>query len=88
MGLAEPPALIGPLQERHRLASVLDARHRPGPEVLQGEEEVGLAHGGRVPAVTGAVYGYDLEVFLGLRRFVHHRQREEMQLEFQLLESD
>jgi hypothetical protein len=29
----------------------------------------------------GGVYGYDLEVFLGLGRFVHHRQREELRAE-------
>ncbi len=27
---------------------------------------------------VGANYGYDLEVFVGLERFVHHRQREEI----------
>jgi hypothetical protein len=29
----------------------------------------------------GAVYGYDVEVFVGLARFVHHRQREEIRTE-------
>ena len=33
----------------------------------------------RVPA--GAVYGYDVEVFVGLARFVHHRQRKEIRAE-------
>jgi hypothetical protein len=27
---------------------------------------------------VGATYGYDLEVFIGLQRFVHYRQREEI----------
>lgn len=27
---------------------------------------------------SGGVYGYDLEVYVGLQRFVHHRQREEI----------
>ena len=30
----------------------------------------------RVP--PGAVYGYDVEVFVGLERFLHHRQRQEI----------
>jgi len=29
----------------------------------------------------GAVYGYDIEIFIGLARFVHHRQREEIRAE-------
>ena len=27
---------------------------------------------------SGATYGYDLEVYVGMQRFVHHRQREEI----------
>ena len=34
---------------------------------------------GLVP--PGAVYGYDIEVRVGLERFVHHRQREEIRTE-------
>lgn len=33
---------------------------------------------------VGANYGYDLEVFVGLERFVHHRQREEIRSALQV----
>ncbi len=33
---------------------------------------------------VGANYGYDLEVFIGLERFVHHRQREEIRRALQV----
>jgi hypothetical protein len=29
----------------------------------------------------GSIFGYDVEVFVGLARFVHHRQREEIRAE-------
>jgi hypothetical protein len=43
----------------------------------------GAVMNARDPAISalvppGANYGYDLEVFVGLERFIHHRQREEI----------
>ena len=47
-------------------------RHASGALVTLRSEDVSR----RVP--PGAVYGYDVEVLVGLARFVHHRQREEI----------
>lgn len=51
-------------------------RHPSGELVTTRSESLSR----RVP--PGAVYGYDVEVFVGLRRFVEHRQREEIRTEF------
>jgi hypothetical protein len=50
-------------------------RHASGALVTLRSENVSR----RVP--PGAVYGYDVEVFVGLARFVHHRQRNEIRAE-------
>ena len=49
-----------------------DCRHRSGALVTLRSEDLSR----RVP--PSAVYGYDVEVFAGLARFLHHRQREEI----------
>jgi hypothetical protein len=47
-------------------------QHPSGARVLRRSEALSC----KVP--PGAVYGYDLEVFVGLKRFREHRQREEI----------
>ena len=50
-------------------------RHPSGALVTLRSESLSR----RVP--PGAVYGYDIEVFVGLARFIHHRQRDEIRTE-------
>ncbi|MCP4038172.1 MAG: hypothetical protein GY733_14625 [bacterium] len=50
-------------------------RHPSGTLVTLRSEDL------RRRVAPGAVYGYDVEVFVGLARFVHHRQRDEIRTE-------
>lgn len=54
---------------------VARCRHPSGALVTLRSESLSR----RVP--PGGIYGYDVEVFIGLARFVHHRQREEIRSE-------
>jgi len=56
---------------------VCAARCRHPSGVLVTLRSASLAR--RVP--PGSIFGYDVEVFVGLARFVHHRQREEIRAE-------
>jgi hypothetical protein len=50
-------------------------RHPSGALVTVRSESLAR----RVP--PGSIFGYDVEVFVGLERFIHHRQREEIRAE-------
>ena len=47
-------------------------RHPSGQLVTLGSEALAQQ------VASGAVYGYDLEVYVGMKRFLHYRQREEI----------
>ena len=61
----------------HEAIHVCKARCRqPSGELVTGRSEALLLR-----VSPGKVYGYDLEVHVGIERFLHHRQREEIRSE-------